>query len=154
MLAANQQPGHNGKKALGNKVKQGLFKAKNPAQLQRHEDDVRARMSAASEAFRKAVIESQALRAEYFNFQLPKVVRVSCDCSWSDASLTRMQLLKDCADELDLGVQYHLTRYAFMYESAVVTEGTTLTPVTAPDDGEDRWWVCLLLTTSRSQEYL
>jgi hypothetical protein len=32
------------------------------------------------------VIESQALRAEYFNFQLPKVVRVSCDCSWSDAS--------------------------------------------------------------------
>ncbi|TXT09112.1 hypothetical protein VHUM_02586 [Vanrija humicola] len=118
MMAANQQTGHNGKKDLGRKVKQGLFKAKNPAQLQRHEDDVRARMSAASEAFRKAVVESQALRAEYFNFQLPKVVR----------------LLKDCADELDLGVQYHLTRYAFMYESAVVTEGTTLAPATSPDD--------------------
>lgn len=43
-------------------------------------------------------------------------------------------MLKDCADELDLGIQYHLTRYAFMYESTVVGEGSILCPPT-PDDG-------------------
>lgn len=50
------------------------------------------------------------------------------------ALLTVPQLLKDCADELDLGIQYHLTRYAFMYESSVVTEGSILCPPT-PEDG-------------------
>lgn len=64
------------KRGLGKAMTKGLFKGKNPAQMQRHEDDVRSRMAAASEAFRKAVLESQALRQEYFNFQLPKIVRV------------------------------------------------------------------------------
>lgn len=45
--------------------------------MQKHEDDVRQRMAAASEAFRKAVLDSQTVRQEYFNFQLPKIVRVS-----------------------------------------------------------------------------
>jgi hypothetical protein len=53
-----------------------------------------------------------------------------------------MQLLKDCADELDLGVQYHLTRYAFMYESAVVTGGHHLD---TSDGGMmvRTGWICL-----------
>ena len=67
----------NNKRGIGKSMAKGLFKGKNPAQMQRHEDDVRARMASASEAFRKAVLESQALRQEYFNFQLPKIVRVS-----------------------------------------------------------------------------
>jgi len=54
-----------------------LFKGKGPAQMQKQEDDVRNRMSMASDTFRKAVLESQSLRQEYFNFQLPKILRVS-----------------------------------------------------------------------------
>lgn len=67
------------KRALGKAMTKGglLFKGKGPAQMQRQEDDIRARMSAASEVFRKAVLESQAIRQEYFNFQLPKILRVS-----------------------------------------------------------------------------
>jgi hypothetical protein len=64
---------------LGKAMTKGglLFKGKGPAQMQKQEDDIRARMSMASETFRKAVLESQALRQEYFNFQLPKILRVS-----------------------------------------------------------------------------
>jgi hypothetical protein len=46
-----------------------------------------------------------------------------------------MQLLKEVADEIDLGTQYHLTRFAFLYESTVVSDGTTLNPMGAPDEG-------------------
>jgi len=46
-------------------------------QLQRQEDDIRLRMSNASDAYRKAVTETQAIRQEYFNFQLPRILRVS-----------------------------------------------------------------------------
>jgi hypothetical protein len=56
-----------------------LFKGKGPASMAKHEDDTRARMAQASETFRKAVLESQGLRQEYFNFQLPKILRVSVD---------------------------------------------------------------------------
>ncbi|WRT69264.1 uncharacterized protein IL334_006248 [Kwoniella shivajii] len=112
---------HGGKRALGKAMTKGglLFKGKGAGSIQRQEDDVRARMAQSSETFRKAVLESQALRQEYFNFQLPKILR----------------LLKECADELDLGTQYHLTRYAFLYESTLVADGTTLNPMSAADEG-------------------
>ncbi|KAK8844139.1 hypothetical protein IAR55_006933 [Kwoniella newhampshirensis] len=110
-----------GKRALGKAMTKGglLFKGKGAGSLQRQEDDVRARMAQASETFRKAVLESQALRQEYFNFQLPKILR----------------LLKECADELDLGTQYHLSRFAFLYETTVVADGTLLNPMSAADEG-------------------
>jgi hypothetical protein len=38
------------------------------------------------------------------------------------------QALKECADEVDLGTQYHLTRYAFLYESIVLSDGQILIP--------------------------
>ncbi len=88
----------NGKRVLGKAVAKGgmLLKGKNPQnvrsdfhcawpvdqsrvmlQLQRQEDDIRARMSTASDAYRKAVTETQTIRQEYFNFQLPRILRVS-----------------------------------------------------------------------------
>lgn len=45
-------------------------------------------------------------------------------------------MLKEVADEIDMGTQYHLTRFAFLYESTVVSEGTVLNPMGAPDEGE------------------
>jgi len=77
----------NNKRGIG-KLNKGLFKGKNPAQMQKHEDDVRQRMAAASEQFRKAVLDSQALRQEYFNFQLPKIVRVSRDLNSQDLTFS------------------------------------------------------------------
>lgn len=70
-------------------------------------------MSTASDTFRKAVLDTQAMRQEYFNFQLPRILRA----------------LKECSDEIDLGMQYHFTRYAFLYESIILGEGSTLSPV-------------------------
>ncbi|KAK1222134.1 Rho GTPase-activating protein [Marasmius sp. AFHP31] len=106
--------GVGGKRAIGKAVAKGglLLKGKNPGNIQRQEDDVRARVSAASDAFRKAVIDTQAMRQEYFNFQLPRILRS----------------LKECSDEIDLGTQYHLTRYAFLFESTLISDGTTLIP--------------------------
>jgi len=34
-----------------------------------------------------------------------------------------------------MGTQYHLSRFAFLYESTLVGEGTTLNPMGAPDEG-------------------
>jgi hypothetical protein len=38
------------------------------------------------------------------------------------------QALKECTDEIDLGTQYHLTRYAFLFESIVLSDGSILVP--------------------------
>lgn len=45
-------------------------------------------------------------------------------------------MLKEVADEIDMGTQYHLTRFAFLYESTIVGDGTILNPMGAPDEGE------------------
>ncbi|KAF5338656.1 hypothetical protein D9611_012793 [Ephemerocybe angulata] len=104
---------HNGgKRAIGKAVGGLLLKGKNPGNIQRQEDDIRARVSTASDQYRKAVTDTQAMRQEYFNFQLPRILRA----------------LKECADEIDLGTQYHLTRYAFLFESIILSDGSTLVP--------------------------
>ncbi|KAH9830027.1 Rho GTPase activation protein [Rhodofomes roseus] len=107
--------GASGKRVIGKAVAKGgmLLKGRNPGNLQRQEEDIRARMSKESDAYRKAVTETQAIRQEYFNFQYPRLLRA----------------LKECVDEIDLGTQYHLSRYAFLCESVVLSDGTTLTPV-------------------------
>ncbi|KAJ6581469.1 GTPase activating protein [Mycena capillaripes] len=109
-----RQGGAGGKRAIGKAVAKGglLLKGKNPGNIQRQEDDIRSRMSNASDAYRKAVTDTQAMRQEYFNFQLPRILRA----------------LKECTDEMDLGTQYHLTRYAFLFESTVLSDGSTLVP--------------------------
>ncbi|KZT07421.1 RhoGAP-domain-containing protein [Laetiporus sulphureus 93-53] len=104
-----------GKRAIGKAVAKGglLLKGRNPGNLQRQEDDIRARMSKESDTYRKSVMDAQVIRQEYFNFQYPRLLRS----------------LKEYVDELDLGTQYHLSRYAFLCESIVMSDGTTLTAV-------------------------
>ncbi|KAK2465708.1 hypothetical protein APHAL10511_002252 [Amanita phalloides] len=102
-----------GKRVIVSAVARGgmnLLKGKN--NIQRQEDDIRARMSTASDQYRKAVNDTETMRQEYFNLQLPRILRS----------------LKECADEIDLGTQYHLTRYAFLFESIVLSDGSTLIP--------------------------
>ena len=87
-----------GKRAIGKAVAKGglLLKGKNPGnvhpftslrglmmtilhphlQIQRQEDDIRARVQVSSQAYHKSVQETQALRQEYFNLRLPQLLRV------------------------------------------------------------------------------
>ncbi|CUA74628.1 Breakpoint cluster region protein [Rhizoctonia solani] len=107
-----------GKGALGKAVAKGgaLLKGK-PASLQKQEEDIRARLSMASDGYRQSMLETQKIRQEYFNFQLPRILRS----------------LKECADEIDLGTQYHLSRYAFLLESTILSDGATLCPMSIED---------------------
>jgi len=136
--AVQTRTGAGGKRAIGKAVAKGglLLKGKNPASIQRQEDDVRGRMSAASDAYRKAVVDTQTIRQEYFNFQLPRILRVCPPVIsiFPRSLLTYPKALKECADEIDLGTQYHLTRYAFLFESIMLSDGATLAP-TGVEDG-------------------
>lgn len=90
-------------------------KNKNPQQLLRQEEDIRSRTSQLSDHFRREVLQTQQMRQEYFNLQLPRILRA----------------LKESAEEIDNGLQYHLSRYAFLYESTILGDGMTVTPVGA-----------------------
>ena len=50
--------------------------------------------------------------------------------SLSDTSrhASSVQALKECVDEIDLGTQYHLSRYAFLCESIIHGEAIILQP--------------------------
>ncbi|GAA5884654.1 hypothetical protein JCM3774_002549 [Rhodotorula dairenensis] len=92
---------------------------KNAAQYAKQEEEVRSRMGQTSDSYRAQVSGAQSVRQEYFQTQLPRVLRT----------------LKENVDELDLGTQYHLSRYAYLLENVLVTEGLTIAPV-APEDGQ------------------
>ncbi|GHJ88503.1 hypothetical protein NliqN6_4905 [Naganishia liquefaciens] len=108
---AGKEPKRGG---IGKAMSKGLFKAKNPAQIQRQEDETRARMNSASEQFKRAVQENQAVKQEFFNLHLPKILRQ----------------MKECADELDMGCQYHMSRYAYLFETTLLADGSAVLPVT------------------------
>ncbi|GAA5933758.1 uncharacterized protein JCM15063_001410 [Sporobolomyces koalae] len=90
---------------------------KNPAQIAKQEEEMRSRMGQASDSYRAMVQGAQGVKQEYFNLQLPKLLRT----------------LKEGSDEIDLGTQYHLSRYAYLFESLLVTDGLTISPVSVED---------------------
>ncbi|GAA6024372.1 hypothetical protein JCM11491_001109 [Sporobolomyces phaffii] len=90
---------------------------KNPAQVAKQEEEMRSRMGQASDSYRAMVQGAQSVKQEYFNLQLPKLLRT----------------LKEGSDEIDLGTQYHLSRYAYLFESLLVTDGLTISPVSIED---------------------
>jgi hypothetical protein len=90
---------------------------KNPAQVAKQEEEMRSRMGQASDSYRAMVQGCQSVKQEYFNQQLPKLLRT----------------LKEGSDEIDLGTQYHLSRYAYLFESLLVTDGLTISPVSNED---------------------
>lgn len=97
-----------------------MSKLKGPktlAQLSKQEEECRVRMGQCSDAYRSQVAGAQTVRKEYFNTQLPKILRS----------------LKESADELDLGTQYHLSRYSYLFENTLVSDGLTISPVGMED---------------------
>jgi hypothetical protein len=51
----------------------------------------------------------------------------------ANAISTAIQLLKECADEIDMGTQYHMARYAYLYESTILAEATSVAPALPQD---------------------
>lgn len=119
LQGSSSSTGPPGKRTLGKAIgKSGLlFKNKNPQQILRQEEEIRVRTSLTSDAFRKEILATQGIRQEYFNLQLPRILRS----------------LKESSEEIDNGLQYHLARYAFLFESTILSDATAITPVSTVD---------------------
>lgn len=101
-----------GKRTLGKAIGKLKGGPKNPAQLQRMEEDARYKMNSLSDAYRQQVLATQTIRQEYFNLQLPRMLKS----------------LKESLDEVDLATQFHLSRYAYLLESVLLNDGLTVAP--------------------------
>lgn len=71
------QPGNSGKRTLGKAIGKLKGGPKNAAHFQRMEEDSRAKMNNLSDAYRQQVLATQTIRQEYFNLQLPRMLKVS-----------------------------------------------------------------------------
>ena len=65
----------NSKRTFGKAISK-LKGPKTLAQVVKQEDESRTRMGQSSDAYRSQVIGAQAVRQEYFNLQLPRILRV------------------------------------------------------------------------------
>lgn len=98
-------------KALGKAISKLANKGSRSAgQLAKMEDEVRSRMSTVSDAYRAQVLATQQVRQEYFNLQLPRILRT----------------LKEHSDETDLAIQYYLANYSTLSESLLVNEALSV----------------------------
>ncbi|KAH8553440.1 Rho GTPase activation protein [Umbelopsis sp. PMI_123] len=91
--------------------KKALFKSnKTQAQLDRTEEEARAKAAASDQTYRQQLNITNATRAEYFKTHLPN-------------SLTN---LKSIGDECNVALRYQLARYAYIYEQALTADGYAL----------------------------
>jgi len=111
-----------------------LLNRKNPAALARQEDDVRAKMSSASNGYHKSKLDMEGLRSEYFNLQLPRTLRVRRYDPGGPSAYEFLQALKELSDEIDTAMQFHLSKYAYLLESSLLSDAVTLVPK-GPEDG-------------------
>ncbi|KAH8928949.1 GTPase activating protein [Atractiella rhizophila] len=107
-------------KALG-KIKNSVSSTsgKSPSQIARLEEEARNRTSLASDAYRQEVLKTQKIRQEWFNLQLPRLLRT----------------LKESMDECEMGLQYYLLRYAWMFEKALVDDAGVVSPLGGIEEG-------------------
>lgn len=65
-----------GKRTLGKAIGKLKGGPKNPAQLQRMEEEYRMKTQTTSDAYRQQILATQTIRQEYFNLQLPRMLKV------------------------------------------------------------------------------
>lgn len=94
------------------KAVSGTSSYRNPAQVARMEEELRTRCGAASDAYTREIRMTSSIRQDHFKREMPRVLRA----------------LKESADEVDLGTQYHLARYAHLFEHVLVQDGLIVTP--------------------------
>ncbi|CAM0137943.1 unnamed protein product [Umbelopsis sp. WA50703] len=103
ILLKNNDPLHVPRKAL--------FKTnKTQAQLEKTEEEARAKAAASDQTYRQQLNATNTTRTEYFNTHLPN-------------SLTN---LKSIGDECNVALRYQLARYAYIYEQALTADGYAL----------------------------
>ncbi|KAA1079251.1 hypothetical protein PGT21_005373 [Puccinia graminis f. sp. tritici] len=103
-------------KAIGKAISKLAAKGTRSAgHLARLEDEVRGRMGLVSDAYRAQVLATQQVRQEYFNLQLPRILRT----------------LKEHSDETDLAIQYYLANYSTLSESLLVNEALSVSALPA-----------------------
>ncbi|EGG08395.1 uncharacterized protein MELLADRAFT_116036 [Melampsora larici-populina 98AG31] len=93
---------------------------KSAGQLAKMEEEARAKMSNVSDLYRAQILATQQVRQEYFNLQLPRILRT----------------LKEHSDEIDLGIQYYLTNYVTQTESIVLNEALSISSLPTASDQE------------------
>ncbi|CAG8641609.1 10721_t:CDS:2, partial [Racocetra fulgida] len=47
------------------------------------------------------------------------------------------QALKDISDECDIGIQYHLARYTYLFENTMVSDALVISPANTEDDNHE-----------------
>lgn len=85
----------------------------------KNEEELRARMAAASDAYRKEVQFCQGVRREHWVVGIPRILRT----------------LKESSDEIDFGTQFHLARYTHLFEQMILQNGMTVSPPGGIEDG-------------------
>ncbi|RIA82502.1 Rho GTPase activation protein [Glomus cerebriforme] len=92
--------------------------SKSPTQLVKMEEDARNKAEAANATYRHHLTTTNATRHDYYEVHLPRMITT----------------LKDTADECDIGLQYHLARYSYLFENTMMSDALVITPVNE-DDG-------------------
>ncbi|RUP45059.1 hypothetical protein BC936DRAFT_148666 [Jimgerdemannia flammicorona] len=103
ILQKNNDPLHRPKKGLFNQ-------AKTPQQLERQEEDARMKAAISNENYKSQLAATNQARHDYFHSHLPKI----------------LSILKETGDECAVALRYHLSRYAYVFEQAVVADGYAL----------------------------
>lgn len=75
-VSSTTSSGGASKRTLGKAIGKLKGGPKNPAQLQKLEEEARSKMNSMSDAYRQQVIATQTIRQEYFNLQLPRMLKV------------------------------------------------------------------------------
>jgi hypothetical protein len=85
----------------------------------KNEDELRARVTAASEAYRREVSACQTVRRDHWVNHIPRLLRQ----------------LKESVDEIENGTSFHLSRYAYLYEHLCMQDGATMAPPGGIEEG-------------------
>ncbi|GES88458.1 RhoGAP-domain-containing protein [Rhizophagus clarus] len=92
--------------------------SKSPTQLVKMEEDARNKAEAANTTYKLHLTATNATRHDYYEKHLPRMITT----------------LKDTADECDVGLQYNLARYSYLFENTMISDALVITPVNE-DDG-------------------
>ncbi|CAI2176178.1 15309_t:CDS:10, partial [Funneliformis geosporum] len=90
---------------------------KTPSQLIKMEEDARNKAEAANATYKQQLLAANTARHDYYDVQLPSIITT----------------LKETADECDVGLQYHLARYSYLFENTIVCDGLVIQPINEED---------------------
>jgi hypothetical protein len=111
--AASTKKGSSLQKSISLTLFRGSSSATASTKLAKTEEEARHKASEANEAYKLQLIRTNALRQQYFAQQLPQVIRY----------------LKDTNSECDQKLKSFLIQYTQAFESALVSEATTVCPL-------------------------